>query len=92
MYWSDRYLGEINRANLDGNNRQNILSGGGFNLGFALDPVRGKMYWTDERAGKIRRANLDGSEKEDVITGLSDPRGLPPEIGSILFDLTGNRT
>ena len=78
MYWTDLYPGKIQRANLDGTNVQDIVTGLGRPVGIALDLAGGKMYWTDRdnhnfndpnARTKILRANIDGSNIETLVTG-----------------------
>ena len=72
IYWADESSNKIQRANLDGSEVEDLVTGPR-NSDFediALDVGRGKMYWKDNsRPYKIQRANLDGSEVEDLITG-----------------------
>ena len=76
IYWVNFDVNKIQRANLDGSNAQNILTGFGRPVGIALDIAGGKLYWTDRDElhtnnpnGKssIYRANLNGSNIEPII-------------------------
>ena len=78
MYWVELGGNKIRRANLDGTNVEDLVTGFGRPVSIALDIVGGKMYWTDrdrldgaDPAGRssIRRANLDGSNPETLILG-----------------------
>ena len=96
MYWTDLYAGKIQRANLNGTNVQDIVTGLGRPSGITLDLAGGKIYWTDrDRLGytnpsgrnSIQRANLDGSNIEDLVTlsseggsGDTGPRGIALDI------------
>ena len=83
IYWIDADSRKIQRANLDGSNVEDLVSGLKFPLGIALDVAGGKMYWTDRGTEKIHRSNLDGSTIEDLInSGLKEPR-------RVALDLTG---
>ena len=75
MYWADggRSEQKIQRANLDGSQVEDVVTGLGGIDGLALDASGGKIYWTERSDKKIRRANLDGSQVEDVVTGLDQP-------------------
>ena len=83
MYWTDPLGMEIQRANLDGSNVEDLITTGlSTPYGIALDVGRGKMYWTDEDTGKIQRANLDGSNVETLITTrVSTPGGIALDVG-----------
>ena len=87
IYWTsynnspDNPLGKIQRANLDGTNIVDLVTGLTSPSRMALDLAAGKMYWTDWRASKIQRANLDGSNVEDLITtGLGSPTGIALDL------------
>ncbi|MDE2997537.1 MAG: hypothetical protein OXU79_00490 [Gemmatimonadota bacterium] len=83
LYWSDWGTDKIQRADLDGSNVEDLVSGAGLNGpdGLALDMVGSKMYWTDAGTAKIQRADLDGSNVEDLVTsGLSVPYGLAIDV------------
>ena len=94
MYWTHTNFdstthkfinGKIQRANLDGSNVQDLLTGLKFPFGIALDIAGGKMYWTD--SGTVQRANLDGSNVEDLIT-VSRLHGIALGIPSQAIPLT----
>ena len=76
VYWVDTTANKIQRANLDGSNVQDIVTGFGRPVCITLDIAGGKMYWTDrdradhtDPAGRssIQRANLDGTNTEILI-------------------------
>ena len=83
MYWISGT--KIQRANLDGSYIEDLITGGEWPRGLALDVGRGKIYWTISRS--IQRANLNGSEVEDLITGGRRPNGiaLDVELGKIYW-------
>jgi len=66
MYWSASGLtNTIEWADLDGSNRQTLISGGLANTnGVAVDSLGGKVYW--ESNFGIERANLDGTGRETI--------------------------
>ena len=85
MYWTDEATGKIQRANLDGSNIEDFVTGLITPESMALDVAGGRVYWTDkaqgnEDTGKIQRANLDGSNVEDLITGLTLPEGIALDV------------
>ena len=77
MYWTS--AGTIQRANLDGSNIEDLVTGLGWARDLALDVAGGKMYWTTG-AGRIQCANLDGSNIEDLVTGLDFPFDLALDV------------
>jgi len=86
MIWTDTKANTIERANLDGSNRETLVSGVTASLGITIDPIARKMYWVD--IGQfvvgindevIRRANLDGTGIETILTtadGLRHPTDI----------------
>ena len=85
IYWTDQrwdssigtVLGsKIQRANLNGSNVQDIVTGLGTVEGIALDTAMGKVYWTDAEVGTIQRANLNGSNIEDLVNDNRTPSDI----------------
>ena len=80
VYWTDWEDGKIQRANLDGTNVQDLVTGLRTPSGIAVDVVGGKMYWTNRGTDKIQRANLDGTNVQDLVTGLRAPDGIAVDV------------
>ena len=78
MYWVDNWNNNIRRANLDGSNVEDLVTGLDEPQHIALDVSGGKMYWTEGH--NIRCANLDGSNIEDLVTGLDKPEGIALDV------------
>ena len=94
LYWSDWGTDKIQRADLDGSNVQDLVSGAGLNGpdGLSLDLAGGKIYWADAGTNKIQRANLDGSGVEDLVTGLGIPYGLALDVSGGKMYWTNRQT
>ena len=104
VYWADRNPGKIRRANLDGTNVRDLVTGLGRPVGIALDLAGGKMYWTDRDNSnfrdpnartKILRANIDGSNIETLVTGpastlLSEEIALDLAAGKMYWTDVGD--
>lgn len=78
MYWTASevvypYQGNIQRANLDGSEVEDVITGVPFPETIAVDNSAGKIYWTDSEG--IKQANLDGSDVQTVIPNFS-PQGI----------------
>jgi uncharacterized protein YjbI with pentapeptide repeats len=76
LYWSDFASGTIGRANLDGSDANNIITGLSNPAGVAVDALH--IYWMDMDAGPmstgtIGRANLDGSDANDSFIPDANP-------------------
>ena len=82
VYWADSGTGKIQRANLDGSNIQDIVTGLDDPYSIALDGTARKIYWTNYRRSKIQRANLDGSNIQDIVTRLGSPYGIALDVAA----------
>jgi len=76
LYWTDRALGAIRRAELPGGPVATIVDGLPGPQGIAVDPVEGRVYWADTAEQAIMRCNLDGSAPERVVQVNGFPKGL----------------
>lgn len=92
LYFADRDLEHLRRANLDGTNHQLVrdLSAGTAAQApyfVELDLVNDKLYWSDFNNTIIRRSNLDGTGSETVITGQIRVRdmAIDPAAGVIYW-------
>ncbi|KAJ0316407.1 hypothetical protein COL5a_011606 [Colletotrichum fioriniae] len=83
MYWTNMGSslksndGSIERANLDGSNRQSIVSAGTVGVftpkQITIAKQSKKLYWCDREGMKVMRANFDGSDVEVLVsTGNTD--------------------
>ena len=81
MYWVDEDAPAIQRADLDGDNVETLVSAGlSEPSGIALDVAGGKMYWCDGVNDNIKRANLAGTSVEILVTGLDEPRDINLDV------------
>src|SRR5579871_826768 len=82
IYWTNMGIPHLNdgcieRANLDGSNRETIVPAGGTFTPkqLHLDKENGKLYWSDREGMRVMRANLDGSRVETLVdTSKGDAR------------------
>ena len=80
IYWTNMGVpnsndGSIERADVDGKNRNIIIPEGGTFTPkqIHLDKKNGKLYWCDREGMRVMRANLDGSQIETLLeTGRGD--------------------
>jgi DNA-binding beta-propeller fold protein YncE len=85
IYWTNMGVpkandGSIERADLDGRNRQTIVPQGGTFTPkqVQLEKKSRKLYWCDREGMRVMRANLDGSDIETVVdTSQGDARPGP---------------
>jgi low density lipoprotein receptor-related protein 5/6 len=76
MYWVDSSDKAVLRANLDGANKETIVSGLGAPFGIAIDTVDEYIFWSDNVNKNITRADLDGNNKVTIVSGLENPEHL----------------
>lgn len=69
LYWTDSDTKEIWRADLDGSNREVVVSNIPEISGIAMDSVDAKVYWSNNGFGSIERADLSGSNIEALVNG-----------------------
>ena len=80
IYWTDMGHppdndGAIERADLDGGNRETIVPPGGTHTPkqMQLEPVSRMLYWSDREGMRVMRCGLDGSNVETLVqTGQGD--------------------
>ncbi len=91
MYWADQNANKIQRADLDGSNVEDLVTGLDNPYAIALDLVNNKMYWSDWGTDKIQRVDLmatfpvaaPSSDIQDVITaGVGDSRGIALDVAA----------
>ena len=84
IYWTDLGSGKIQRANLNGSQVEDVVTGLAAPRGLALDLTANKLYWTDtvdSQNHSIGRANLDGSDQEILITAsLAFPTNIALDL------------
>ncbi len=84
IYWTDRNMGLVQRANLDGSELETLITTESTNLrGIAVDIAGGKLYFADNQQPKtISRANLDGTMVEVLIEGFGFPADVTLDLAN----------
>ncbi len=67
IYWTQTN-GIIRRANPDGSDVEDVVTGLGYASGIAIDSFERKVYWVDHARNGIQRANFDGSDIETLVS------------------------
>ncbi len=96
VYWTNMGVpnlndGSIERADIDGRNRQTIIPQGVTYTPkqLHLEKASGKLYWSDREGMRVMRANLDGSDIETLVetgSGDADRRDLTKWCVGITVD------
>jgi sugar lactone lactonase YvrE len=86
IYWGDFDGGAIFRANLDGSERETLLTGNNRTRGVAVDPRGGMLYWINRDDKMVHRCPLTAFAAgtialsdpavQTLYTGLDTPHGL----------------
>jgi hypothetical protein len=86
IYWTSRVTGKIERANVDGSQVEDVVTGLVGNYGLAIDDVHRRVYWSDINNGSISRANLDGTGRQTLVTGRSSPLTIRLDVaGGVMY-------
>ena len=99
VYWTT-LEGKVQRADLDGSNIEDVVTGLGFPEAVAVDVRDGKVYWSDNvgfgfsHVAKIQRADLDGSAVETLVEARGQMDGLALDTvgGKLYWSNEGNGT
>ena len=77
MYWvNGRRKPTIERADLDGSNRNTVIAHVTSPTGLTLDYSLGLIFWVDIKNQVIECAYLDGTNRRIVASGLPKPFAL----------------
>ena len=95
MYWTDwGDPAKIERASLDGSNRQILISGNDIEWpnGLTIDYINRKLYWVDAKLDLIKHCDLDGSNVRELITdGIKSPHSITVFEDHIYWTDLGNK-
>lgn len=82
----------IKRANLDGSNPQDVITGiGDWVMGLALDTTTIKIYCSSILDHQIKRADISGQNIETIVTAGERPAGLALDVAGGKVDRTAIR-
>jgi len=85
LYWSDTVLKTIEYSDLDGNNREKLLTNVNSAFAIALDHHVNVIYWISKElhAFVISKMKLDGTNKHEIVSSnLKSPTSLVIDFAS----------
>ena len=89
LFWADAKLDKIEMSDLNGGNRQLIMSSAANIHPYGLAVYQNVLYWTDWGNGSISRLNLSSGNQDMVVTGLQQPMDIHVFDPSLEF--SGNK-
>lgn len=90
LYWADAKLDKIETTDLNGGNRQLLLSSADQIHPFGLALYENVLYWTDWNKKSILRYNLTSAKHETVIPDLQKPMDI--HVYDPSFSFSGNNS
>ena len=88
LFWVDAKLDQIEVSDLNGGNRQLIMSSGANIHPFGLAVYQDMLYWTDWNTKSISRVNVSNGNQEIVVNGLQKPMDIHVFNPTLIFSGT----
>ena len=85
LYWVDAKLDKIEKSDLNGGNRQLIMSSAANIHPFGLATFENMLYWTDWYAKSISRFNLSSGNQQIILSGLQKPMDIHVFDPALIF-------
>ena len=76
LFWADAKLDKIEVSDLNGGNRQLIMSSVADIHPYGLAVYQDMLYWTDWNTKSISRLNVSSRNQEIVVHGLQQPMDI----------------
>ena len=85
IYWVDNDQNKIVKADLDGTNQTDVLTGLSNPRAIIIDADGGKIYWSNDQgsgSSEIKRSDMDGSNIETIVGGLDQVDTLELDVAN----------
>ena len=76
LFWADAKLDKIEMSDLNGGNRQLVMSSAANIHPYGLAVYKNVLYWTDWNSKSISRYNLSSGSQDTIVTGLQKPMDI----------------
>lgn len=80
VFWVDKGIPGVQRANLDGTSPQTLVTLTSSPGGITVDPVTHTVYWSEQLAGTVSTIPYTGGVPNLLMSGLVEPAGLDLEV------------
>ena len=88
LYWADAKLDKIEKSDLNGGNRQLIMSSAADIHPYGLAVFENVLYWTDWNTKSISRFNLSSGNHQIIVNGLQKPMDIHVFDPALIFSGT----
>ena len=88
LFWTDAKLDKIEVSDLNGENRQLIMSSSANIHPYGLAVYLDILYWTDWNTKSISRYNLSSGNQDIVVNGLQKPMDIHVFDPALIFSGT----
>ena len=88
LFWADAKLDKIEVSDLNGGNRQLIMSSVADIHPYGLAVYHDMLYWTDWNAKSISNYNLSTGNKDTLVDGLQQPMDIHIFDPALIFSGT----
>jgi len=88
LFWADAKLDKIEVSDLNGENRQLIMSSSANIHPYGLAVYLDILYWTDWNTKSISRYNLSSGNQDIVVNGLQKPMDIHVFDPALIFSGT----
>ena len=88
LFWADAKLDKIEVSDLNGGNRQLIMSSVADIHPYGLAVYQDMLYWTDWNTKSISNYNLSSGDKDIVVGGLQKPMDIHVFDPALIFSGT----
>ena len=89
LFWADAKLDVIEMSDLNGGNRQYVMSSAANIHPYGLAVYQNVLYWTDWGNKSVSRFNLSSGNQDMIVTGLQQPMDIHVFDPSLIF--SGNK-
>jgi len=88
LFWVDAWVDKIEVSDLNGGNRQLIMSSAANIHPYGLAVYQDMLYWTDWNTKSISRLNISSGNQAIIVNGLQKPMDIHVFDPALIFSGT----